>query len=62
MTSSPLAPASGFATSGWLPARLAAAHTPATHSSRPWRVVLAMRLHWLHRGIVLPLCEPKDYP
>jgi hypothetical protein len=62
MTASPLAPANGFVISGWLLARLAAAHTPATHSNRLWRVVLAMRLHWLHRGIVLPLCETKDYP
>ena len=62
MIASPLAPASGSVISGWLPARLAAAHTPTTHSNRLWRVVLAMRLHWLHRGIVLPLCEPKDYP
>jgi hypothetical protein len=60
MTASPLAPASGFATAGWLLAQLTAAHTPEVHSSRALRAMLAMSLRWLHHGTVLPLCEPKD--
>ncbi len=60
MTASPHAPASEFATAGWLPAQLTAVHTPEAHSSHALRAMLAMNLHWLHHGIVLPLCEPKD--
>jgi hypothetical protein len=60
MTASPLALASGFATAGWLPARLVAVHTPEAHSSRVLRAMPAMSLRWLHRGTVLPLYEPKD--
>jgi hypothetical protein len=60
MTALPLAPASEFAIAGWLPARLTAARIQADHSSRVLRAVIAMNLHWLHRGTVLPLCEPKD--
>jgi hypothetical protein len=60
MTALPLAPASEFAIAGWLPARIIAVHTPEAHSSRVLRAVIAMNLHWLHRGTVLPLCEPTD--
>jgi hypothetical protein len=60
MTASPLAPASGFATAGWLPARLVAVHTPEAHSSRALRAMLATQMRWLHRGTVLPLYKPTD--
>lgn len=60
MTASPLAPASGFGTAGWLPAQLTAAHTPKARSNHFWRATPAMQMHWLHRGIVLLLCELTD--
>jgi hypothetical protein len=60
MTALPLAPASGFATAGWLPAQLTATHTPKAHSSHALRAMLAMSLRWLHHGTVLPLYESTD--
>jgi hypothetical protein len=55
-----LLPANEFATFGWLPARPGVARTPKVRSNRLWHEALAVRLHWLRHGIVLPLCEPTD--
>jgi dCTP deaminase len=58
----PLAPASGFATAGWLLVPQVAAHTQANQSNLQQHVTHATALRWQLRGIVLPLYELTDSP